>query len=323
MCTRIMYQTETGNFITARGMDWNDPTAKTSMIVYPRGLAQTGGSMENALTWTSKYGSVFASFYGKASSDGLNEAGLVANTLYLAEADYGDYTLSNKPRISIGAWNQYFLDNFATVAEAVAAMQEPPFVIVAPLMPNGRPASVHLSLSDKTGDSAVLEYVDGELKIHHSKDYRVMTNSPVFDEQIAINKYWELVGGDKMLPGTINAADRFVRANYLLKSTPNFADGQEATAAALSVLRSVGVPLGMADTEHPNISATLWRSMSDHDAKRFFLDSASQPALIWVDLDNLNIEQGAPIMAIELNGPEFIAGDVTDKLAEAPMITWM
>ncbi|MCL1143818.1 linear amide C-N hydrolase [Shewanella gaetbuli] len=323
MCTRLLYKTETGQFITARGMDWNDPTAATSMVVYPRGMQQSGGNMDNPLTWTSKYGSVFASFYNVACADGINEAGLVTNALYLAESDYGDYTLSQKPRLSIGAWAQYFLDNFATVEEAVTAMKQPPFVIVAPLLPNGRAATVHLSLSDISGDSAILEYVDGELKIHHSAEYRVMTNSPLFDEQIAINKYWESVGGDKMLPGTINAADRFVRATYLLNSTPRFPDGQMATAAALSVLRSVGVPLGMADSEHPNISATLWRSISDHKAKRFFLDSASQPALIWLDLNNVNLEPGAPVMTVELNGPEHIAGDITDKLVVSEPLSWI
>ncbi|MGR5543476.1 linear amide C-N hydrolase, partial [Vibrio campbellii] len=67
-----------------------------------------------------------------------------------------------------------------------------------------------------------------------------------------------------MLPGTINAADRFVRVDYLLESTPKFEDGQMATAAAMSIMRSIGVPLGMADPDHPNISATLWRSLGDH-----------------------------------------------------------
>ena len=46
-----------------------------------------------------------------------------------------------------------------------------------------------------------------------------MTNSPVYDQQIAINTYWDLIGGNRMLPGTINAADRYVRASYAPKGT--------------------------------------------------------------------------------------------------------
>jgi choloylglycine hydrolase len=143
-CTRLVYETGTGTYITARGMDWNSPDAPTTLWVYPRGMEQNGGIGTNPIKWTSKYGSVFASFY-PANSDGMNEKRLVGNVLYLAEADFGDAAKTGKPTLSIGAWNQYFLDNYATVAEAVAAMKDPPFTIIAPILPNGRAAAVHLS----------------------------------------------------------------------------------------------------------------------------------------------------------------------------------
>ncbi|KPZ71704.1 Choloylglycine hydrolase [Shewanella sp. P1-14-1] len=187
MCTRIIYQTKSGKFITGRGMDWNDPKSKFAVIAMPRGTAQTGGDVANALSWTSKYGSVFTAMYDSSSSDGLNEAGLAVNALYFTEADYGDYTKTEKPVISVGAWAQYFLDNFATVDEAVLAMHEPAFVIYAPLLANGRPATAHISLTDESGDSAIFEYIDGELTIHHHPKYTVMTNSPTFEEQLAIS----------------------------------------------------------------------------------------------------------------------------------------
>ncbi|WP_281173888.1 linear amide C-N hydrolase [Afifella pfennigii] len=211
-CTRLIYETGTGTYITARGMDWNDAAAPTALWVYPRGMEHDGGVGENPITWTSKYGSVFASFYDAANADGMNEAGLVANILYLAESDFGDAAATGKPTLSVGAWGQYFLDKYATVEEAVADMQDPPFTVVAPLLPNGRPAAVHLSLSDASGDSAIFEYIDGELHIHHSRDYDVMTNSPAFEEQLALVNYWRIIGGDRFLPGTINAADRFLCA---------------------------------------------------------------------------------------------------------------
>jgi choloylglycine hydrolase len=40
-----------------------------------------------------------------------------------------------------------------------------------------------------------------------------MTNSPTYDQQLALNRYWEQIGGTTMLPGTNRAADRFVRAS--------------------------------------------------------------------------------------------------------------
>jgi penicillin V acylase-like amidase (Ntn superfamily) len=120
-------------------------------------------------------------------------------------------------------------------------------------------ATGHLSISDASGDSAILEYLDSKLVIHHGPQYRVMTNSPTYDQQLALNAYWDLIGGDKMLPGTISAADRFVRLSYHLKASPKFKDRDLAVASAFSQIRTISVPLGMSDPDHPNISSTLWR----------------------------------------------------------------
>jgi penicillin V acylase-like amidase (Ntn superfamily) len=177
-CSRILYETGTGTYILGRSMDWNDPTATTKLWVFPEGMKRDGGIGKNPIKWTSKYGSVIASFYDVGTADGMNEKGLAGNMLYLVETDYGDAAKTGKPTISIGAWLQYFLDNYATVKEAVEAMQDPPFTVVAPMLPNGRAASTHLSLSDSSGDSAILEYLGGKLVIHHGPHYRVMTNSP-------------------------------------------------------------------------------------------------------------------------------------------------
>ena len=181
MCTRILYETGTGTYITGRGVDWGDPSATPKLYAYPRGMKQDGGVGERSLQWVSKYGSVFTALYGQIDVDGFNEKGLAANLLYFAEADYGDPDKTRKPLISIGAWTQYYLDNFATVEEAVHASRGDDFTISAPILPNGRPATGHLSLSDESGDSAILEYLDGKLTIHHSPEHKVMTNSPVFD----------------------------------------------------------------------------------------------------------------------------------------------
>ena len=243
--------------------------------------------------------------------------------LYLAEADYGDPAKTGKPTISIGAWGQYILDNYATVKETVAAMQDPPFAVVAPMLPNGRPASVHLSLSDPSGDSAIFEYLDGELVIHHSPEYKVMTNSPVYDQQLALNTYWDLIGGNNMLPGTISAADRFVRVSYNLKSSPKYEDREMAVASVFSQMRSIGVPLGMADPDHPNISATLWRTISDHDAKRYYFESTIRPSVYWVDLDKVDLSPGAGVKKLDTLASKTLAGEVSSEFESAEPFQFM
>ncbi|WP_018698208.1 linear amide C-N hydrolase [Amorphus coralli] len=317
MCTRIFYETGTGTYITGRSMDWSDVSMATDLWAFPRGLERNGGTGAETVRWTSIYGSVVLAIYEMATSDGLNEAGLAGNLLYLAESDFGDAAERGKPTISVGAWLQYILDSFATVAEAVAVLREDPFTVVSADAPNGKAATVHLALSDASGDSAILEFVGGALQIHHDRAYRVMTNSPVYDQQLAINTYWDLIGGQHFLPGTIGAADRFARASYNLKSTPKFSDRRAALAAVFSQMRAISTPLGIEDPEKPNIASTLWRSVIDHDAKRYLVDSVINPAVLWVDLDAVDLSPGAPALKVHLNTPRDEGGNLAGQLQPA------
>jgi len=268
-CSRVLYETGKSTFLTGRSMDWADTTASTALWTFPRGMKRDGGVGANPIQWTSRHGSVVTSFYDAGTADGMNEKGLVANLLYLNEADFGDAARSGKATLSAGAWAQYFLDNYATVREAVAAMANPPFAIIAPPLPNGKAAGLHLSLSDATGDSAIFEYIKGKLVIHHGPQFKVMTNSPTFDQQLALNAYWEQLGGNNFLPGTISAADRFVRLSYNLKSSPKYNDAELALASVFSQIRAMSVPLGMADPNRPNIAMTLWRTPLPTSRRRF------------------------------------------------------
>src|SRR5271165_4827319 len=81
-CTRALYVAENGLVITGRTMDWAEDM-HTNLWAFPRGIARDGAAEPNTPKWTSKYGSVIASGYDLGSADGMNEAGLVANLLYL------------------------------------------------------------------------------------------------------------------------------------------------------------------------------------------------------------------------------------------------
>lgn len=316
-CTRILYETGSGEYITGRSMDWSDVKAAMDFWAFPKGMQRNGGVGKGSISWTSKYGSVVISIYKSATSDGINEAGLVGNLLYLAEADYGNRDARDKPGISVGAWLQYFLDNYRTVDEAVSAMKQEPFTVVGTDLPNGRPASAHIAISDPSGDSAIFEYIKGKLQVHHGKQYTVMTNSPVYGQQLAINTYWNLIGGQNFLPGTISAADRFARASYALKSSPKYNERRDALASVFSQIRAVSVPLGMSDPEKPNIASTLWRSVIDQTSKRYYFDSAINPSVIWVDLDKLNLSAGAEVMSMRLDTPENRGGEADSRFKPA------
>ncbi len=230
-CSRVVHRSQNGEYVvTGRSMDWYEDV-QTNLWVFPRGMKRDGAGGENSLQWVSQYGSVIAAGFDVGTTDGLNEKGLMANMLYLGEANFGTRDVS-RPGLSWSAWTQYLLDNFATVAEAVEAMKNSNVQIVASPLPGSvaKPPTIHVSISDATGDSAIFEYLDGKLVIHHGKQYPVMTNSPTYDQQIALNAYWESVGGTTMLPGTRRPADRYVRASYYLKQLPDPQTTRQAVA---------------------------------------------------------------------------------------------
>lgn len=89
-----------------------------------------------------------------------------------------------------------------------------------------------------------------------------MTNSPIFEKQLAINEYWQQIGGTVMLPGTNRAADRFVRASFYLNAIPQTSDTKLAVASVFSVIRNASVPFGISSEAEPNISSTRWPRLS-------------------------------------------------------------
>jgi len=317
-CTRIRYDTGANNYLIGRTMDWvEDPG--TDLWSFPQGMARNGGAGAGSIEWTAKHGSVISAFYNVASVDGMNDAGLVANMLYLTESEYGDAKGSGKKLMSVGAWAQYVLDNYGTVAEAVEALRQEPFAIVAPALPDGNKATGHLAISDASGDSAIFEYVKGKLVIHHDRKYTVMTNSPTFDQQLAINAYWNEVGGGNFLPGTHRSSDRFARMSWNLGAAPQEKDPRLATATVFSLIRNLSVPLGLKDPEKPNIAGTVWRTVSDIGAKRYFFESAYSPTIFWVDLNKLDLAPGAKPKKLDLKDRPILSGEVSEKfVATAP-----
>ena len=299
-CTRVVYLGANDDVVTARSMDWKVDVA-TNLYVLPRGMARSGQAGPNSIKWTSKYGSVVATGYDVSTTDGMNEAGLVANLLWLVESEYPQFEKGSKPGLTIAAWAQYVLDNFSTVSEAVAALEKEPFTIVTDSVPGEeRPATLHLSMSDATGDSAIVEYTGGKQVIHHGRQYQVMTNSPTFDEQLALNTYWKQIGGAVFLPGTNRSADRFARASFYINAIPKNEDPVLALASVFSVIRNISVPFGITTPEEPNISSTRWRTVADHKRKLYFFESALTPNTFWVDLKKVDFSPGAQVLKLDL-----------------------
>lgn len=308
-CTRVVYKGQENTVITARSMDWKTDI-DANLWVLPKGIQRTGEVGPLSAKWTSKYGSLVTSAWDIATADGMNEKGLVANVLWLAESEYPKFDPNGaKQGISISLWAQYVLDNFATVDEAVNYLKDEPFVLVSDYIPGSEKfTTLHLSISDAHGDNAIFEYINGKLIIHHDPSYVVMTNSPVYEQQLTLDEYWKGIPGTIMLPGTNRAADRFVRASYYIQAIPQTSDIRTSIASVFSVIRNCSVPFGISSETEPNISSTRWRSVSDQKNLVYFFETALTPNTFWVNLKDFDLSEKGKVMKLSLDNFETYSG---------------
>ena len=320
-CTRAVYLGPDNMIVTGRTMDWKEDP-QSNIYFFPRGMERRGGKTDNTIKWTSVYGSVVTAGYDIGVCDGMNEKGLVANLLFLAESDYHRPD-DKRPVMGLSIWTQYVLDNFATVDEAVEVLGNEVFRIDDPDLPNGAKSTLHLSISDPTGNSAIFEYINGNLVIHHGRDCQVMTNSPTYDKQQTLDDYWEQIGGLVMLPGTNRASDRFVRASFYIKALPQTADYRQAVAGVFSVMRNVSVPLGISIPSQPNIASTRWSTVADQKNRVYYFESTLSPDIFWIDLNALDFSADKNVRKLTLTNGEIYSGDAAAKMQDAAPLSFL
>ncbi|KIW17134.1 hypothetical protein PV08_04325 [Exophiala spinifera] len=322
-CSRVTYNSGPGDnnrIIVGRSMDWFVAT-NASIWAFPPGMNRSGNAGPNSLNWTSKYGSVVTAMYYAATVDGINSEGLTGNFLYLSDSDYGARN-DAVPGLSVGAWLQYFLDNYATVDEAAKDLYTPEgrqkFQIVTTEIIPGTPSVGHVSLADASGDNLILEYLDGVLTVHHGKQYTVLTNQPPYDQQLAINAYWLPIGNDS-LPGTRRPADRFARLSYYNNVTASANDQEESIAVTASMIRAVSVPFSPSLPGQPNVASTLWRTYSDTRALRYYWESSLAPMFFWINLGSMNLTSNAPVRMLALQNvdPETRVGNMDNDFVDS------
>ncbi|WP_030759099.1 MULTISPECIES: linear amide C-N hydrolase [unclassified Streptomyces] len=329
MCTRILWNTNDHAVLAGRTMDWPESTEPV-LTVFPRGIERDGGTLagtpvvgDNPLRWTSRLGSIVTTVYGAGTADGLNEAGLAAHMLYLDSTDLGPRDPS-RPGLQIALWIQYLLDGARTVQEALDLLDTCQLV---PVEMRGFRASVHVALEDAAGDSAIVEYIEGQRQVHHDRSYTIMTNEPSYEEQLRLLREKvravQGLGHDRPnsevpLPGNVNAVDRFQRAAYFSSLLPEPADDRQAVAGILAVTRNASVPFGAPYREGRfHTYNTEYRTICDLTSKRYFFELATSPNLLWAEIDRFDLSPGAPVLMLDPEGIDLV-GNVSDRFTPAP-----
>lgn len=132
---------------------------------------------EKQLQWTSKYGSLTFNQIGREFPyGGMNEAGLVIEQLWLDQTRYPKP--DDRYALSVLQWIQYQLDNSQSVEDVISSDSR--------IRIDTSGAPLHFFVTDKKGEIASIEYIDGVMEYNKSKTmpYPVLTNNS-YSESIA------------------------------------------------------------------------------------------------------------------------------------------
>lgn len=319
-CTRVLWNDNKLAVVVGRTMDWPESTEPV-LTVFPKSMKRDGGKIgtqvvvaDNPARWTSSHGSVVTTIYGVGTADGVNEKGFAIHMLYLNATDFGPRDVT-KAGVHAGLWGQYLLDKAANVAEALELMNA-----IQPVMVSvqGHKATVHLGIEDATGDSAIIEYIDGKPVVHHGRQFRVMTNDPTYDEQLANLARFDFTNATRQtpLPGNVDPRDRFVRSAYFLQMLPEPKSDRDAIAGILAIARNASVPFGAPNNAPGTLYNTEYRTAIDLTSRRYYFELTTAPNVIWVDLARMNLKAEAPVMLLDPDDIH-LAGNVSARFQKA------
>ena len=309
-CTRVLWNDNSIAVLSGRTADWfqaSDPRGASDpkLHVMPRGLRKSGAMdgktvvvTENPARWTSRYGSVVVGNYNSVVVDGMNEKGLAAHALALAETNYGARDVSRQG-VNMNLFVPYLLDNAATVSEAIALL---PRIQPVGVEVKGYATGLSFSIEDRLGDSAVIEYLDGAAVIHHGRQYRVVANTTIADATKLLEQYdFKNATNSVEVPGNTNTNDRLVRASFysgLLSSvTPR--SRLEARAALMSVVRNVSDPIGAPGGKAGEGHETDWRTLSDLTNRVYVFENPRTLTTMRTDLSRLDFRRGSGVRTID------------------------
>ena len=278
-----------GEVLFGKNYDWM--VGDGLIFVNKRGVEKSAVSegRSNPARWMSKYGSVTFNQYGRENpSGGMNEAGLVIELMWHAEAQYPK---TAAPTVGTLEWIQYQLDTSSTVAEVITNSDK---VRIASEIP------LHYLVSDKAGNSATIEFLNGKLLAHVGKNLTVtaLTND-------SYEKSVKYAGATPFEKARSNSSlDRFVRAAH---STAEFErqpkTEQQAVNYAFEILSNVAQP-----------GYTQWSIVYDQKRAKIYFRTLQSPQIKMIETTAFDYSCASAVKMFDANSKE--SGDVTLKFAD-------
>ena len=260
-CSAFYFNGE--NKIFAKNFDWGFGHGYLLKNIRGQQKYAYGFRGNNVAGWTSKFGSITFNQNGKEFPyGGINEKGLVVEQLWLGNTEYQE---NNNKTISELEWIQYQLDNYENVDEVIKNINS---LTIKPI------ARIHYFLADKNGVSAVIDFVNGDVKIDRKQDkFQVITNETSEDSK----KYYDF--NKDINPNSRSHFDRYC----ILRNNLNVEN--------LSISESFK-KLNLVKEDEPNYKS-YWSIVYDINKLEFYFKSVDNSEIKKVSLKDFSFHSNS------------------------------
>jgi len=293
-CSTFKLQKE-GELLYGHNLNQGDIGVPGMIFVNKRGIFKTGrtwselgtkeGTNPSGFHWISRYGSVTFNAFGRDFPDGgMNEAGLYIWEMN-GDADYPEN--DSLPKLDQMCWMQFVLDSYSTVEEAVRSASE--------IEISGW--GWHFFVGDRTGDSAAIAFVDGEVVVARGEGMPVpaLFNEP-YERELELLRYYEGFGGSYEPDLGDPEVPRFVKAAVMMRDYDPAESGVEYGMRMLDSLMVYDVP--------------EWSVLYDAARGDVYFKTRINPAVKRFSMRQIDFSNDSPVQILNMDIAD--GGDVLD-----------
>ncbi|MEE4177832.1 MAG: linear amide C-N hydrolase [Bacteroides sp.] len=286
--TFVLHQ---GNkIVLGRNLDWI--TGSGLMMTNPRDLKKTAlvDPQEKAIEWVAKYGSITFNQIGRdLPYGGINETGLVVEHMTLEQTQYP--TKDDRYAISANQWIQFQLDNCSTIEEVIHSDTLLRIVDAT--------SKYHFLISDKFGNAATIEFLDGKMVSHfqHSLPIPALANS-TYESSLECYETKGDTDSNRSLYNFCTVAQKIDKKQHL--------SSDSIVNDAFEFLNSVNQGLGtkwsiVYDITNMRIYFKIFETPIIAGAQKIFLKQAGQAEMKFVDFRNFDFNCSENVKVFNLN----------------------
>lgn len=278
------------NLLLGHNLDWHIGIGL--MVINKRNVEKTAlmDSSENPAKWVSRFGSITFNQVGRdLPFGGMNEKGLVVEQMTLDQTEYPGR--DSRPAVSACQWIQYQLDNCSNIQEVINTDKGIRIV--------DRNSKFHFLICDRSGTSAVVEFLNGKMIARTDKRLPVaaLANSP-YDMSVPAYQ-------TKMDTGLNRSLYNFCTAARMIGDDSKN-KGQDDIAYSFDILKSVAQGHFtkwsiVYDIKNLNVHFKVFESPTLTKTQIVFLTEEGAAKIKTVDLKIVDFACSSPCLVMDLD----------------------